>query len=49
MGRWKLRPLCVLWIPFLKAGIGNGSNPFVADVETGHVSVCDDRQEFNER
>lgn len=38
--------------PFSKSRIGNESNPFVADVETGHVSVpddSDDRQEFNER
>ena len=38
--------------PFSKSRIGNESNPFVADVDTGHVSVpddSDDRQEFNER
>ena len=35
-----------------KTRIGNESNPFVADVETGDVSVCDDSenmQEFNDR
>lgn len=38
--------------PFSKSRIGNESNPFVDDVETGHVSVpddSDDRQELNER
>ena len=38
--------------PFSKSRIGNESNPFVADVETGHILVhddSDDRQEFNER
>ena len=38
--------------PFSKSRIGNESNSFVADVETGHVSLhddSDDRQEYNER
>lgn len=31
--------------PFSKSRTGNESNPFVPDVETGHVSVPDDSDE----
>ena len=40
-----------MWINFSKTRIGNESNPFVADVESGDVSGHDDSediQEFNE-
>ena len=48
-GTGEMEVEAVIVDPFSKSRIGNESNPFVADVETGHVSVPDDRQEFNER